>query len=138
MSRILTDASRAGMRRGGETTKRLRVGIFAPTADHSAAGRLGAFASHARNRAEKRGLFDPNSEARVIGGQRGGRRCAEKIALVPPVSRANPHGWPSAGRNRCPFPKRRDSRSLNAQVVWILAQVRFGNLEDLRKLADRK
>jgi hypothetical protein len=34
----------------------------------------------------------------------------------------------TAGRNRCPI-ERREGRSLNAQVVWILAQIRAGNLE---------
>jgi hypothetical protein len=29
-------------------------------------------------------------------------------------------------------------RSLSGEVEWILMQVRSGNLEDLRKLADRK
>jgi hypothetical protein len=78
--RRITERTRAGMRRGGETSKRKRVGIFASNVDPAANGRKGAFASHATNRANKRGLFDSNHPARVVGGRLGGKRCAEKIA----------------------------------------------------------
>jgi hypothetical protein len=81
--RRITERTRAGMRRGGLTAKARKVGIHVPDADNAAAGRKGAYASHPRNRREKVGFFDPNLPARVVGGRRGGRRCAEKIVECP-------------------------------------------------------
>jgi hypothetical protein len=49
---------------------------------------------------------------------------------------ANPHGWPPPAATAVQCPSAGITRSLSGEIEWILMQVRAGNLDDLRKLAE--